>query len=233
MGGGGDTLGFPAGRPAVGFNCLLFCPPTLSPTTSLHCMQHEHPFPPPNQSACLDPLTPCRWRGDYGGKKQLWFPANYVEEIVSTQAQEQDEAVSAMSPRTRDRGHLRCLQPRSSPDPYPEAGGCSWSHSSLDPFLEAGGCSQHHASPDPHPEAGGCSTTEQSMPRGWLIFLCFCSDLADSESWREAAKWSGHQARPRMPPPPPPLPSSLAVIGKQPPGELLEGLHRCAILPCR
>ncbi|KFQ10087.1 1-phosphatidylinositol 4,5-bisphosphate phosphodiesterase gamma-1, partial [Haliaeetus albicilla] len=37
------------------------------------------------------------WRGDYGGKKQLWFPANYVEEI-STQAQEQDEAVSAMSP---------------------------------------------------------------------------------------------------------------------------------------
>ncbi|KFW94308.1 1-phosphatidylinositol 4,5-bisphosphate phosphodiesterase gamma-1, partial [Phalacrocorax carbo] len=38
------------------------------------------------------------WRGDYGGKKQLWFPANYVEEIVSTQAQEQDEAVSAMSP---------------------------------------------------------------------------------------------------------------------------------------
>uniref|UniRef100_A0A8D2Q4N1 1-phosphatidylinositol 4,5-bisphosphate phosphodiesterase gamma n=1 Tax=Varanus komodoensis TaxID=61221 RepID=A0A8D2Q4N1_VARKO len=22
------------------------------------------------------------WRGDYGGKKQLWFPANYVEEII-------------------------------------------------------------------------------------------------------------------------------------------------------
>lgn len=22
-----------------------------------------------------------RWRGDYGTKKQLWFPANYVEEI--------------------------------------------------------------------------------------------------------------------------------------------------------
>uniref|UniRef100_A0A8C8AR57 1-phosphatidylinositol 4,5-bisphosphate phosphodiesterase gamma n=1 Tax=Otus sunia TaxID=257818 RepID=A0A8C8AR57_9STRI len=37
------------------------------------------------------------WRGDYGGKKQLWFPANYVEEIVSTQAQEQDEAVSPPS----------------------------------------------------------------------------------------------------------------------------------------
>jgi len=63
-------------------------------------MQHEHPCLPQNRSACLDPLTPCRWRGDYGGKKQLWFPANYVEEIVSMQAQEQDEAVSAMSPCT-------------------------------------------------------------------------------------------------------------------------------------
>ncbi|KFO96232.1 1-phosphatidylinositol 4,5-bisphosphate phosphodiesterase gamma-1, partial [Calypte anna] len=38
------------------------------------------------------------WRGDYGGKKQLWFPANYVEEIISTQAQEQDEASSENSP---------------------------------------------------------------------------------------------------------------------------------------
>ncbi|NWW93344.1 PLCG1 phosphodiesterase, partial [Rhynochetos jubatus] len=38
------------------------------------------------------------WRGDYGGKKQLWFPANYVEEIVSSQAQEQDEASSENSP---------------------------------------------------------------------------------------------------------------------------------------
>ncbi|NWX44795.1 PLCG1 phosphodiesterase, partial [Steatornis caripensis] len=38
------------------------------------------------------------WRGDYGGKKQLWFPANYVEEIVSMQAQEQDEASSENSP---------------------------------------------------------------------------------------------------------------------------------------
>ncbi|NXM60651.1 PLCG1 phosphodiesterase, partial [Illadopsis cleaveri] len=38
------------------------------------------------------------WRGDYGGKKQLWFPANYVEEIVGIQAQEQDEASSENSP---------------------------------------------------------------------------------------------------------------------------------------
>uniref|UniRef100_A0A8C8RHD0 Phosphoinositide phospholipase C n=1 Tax=Pelusios castaneus TaxID=367368 RepID=A0A8C8RHD0_9SAUR len=33
------------------------------------------------------------WRGDYGGKKQLWFPANYVEEVMNTLVQEQDEAV--------------------------------------------------------------------------------------------------------------------------------------------
>ncbi|XP_049635090.1 1-phosphatidylinositol 4,5-bisphosphate phosphodiesterase gamma-1 isoform X2 [Suncus etruscus] len=26
------------------------------------------------------------WRGDYGGKKQLWFPSNYVEEMVSPAA---------------------------------------------------------------------------------------------------------------------------------------------------
>ncbi|MEE6528309.1 hypothetical protein FKM82_030462 [Ascaphus truei] len=34
------------------------------------------------------------WRGDYGGKKQLWFPANYVEEMSSTLAPDQDETVS-------------------------------------------------------------------------------------------------------------------------------------------
>nr|XP_019604608.1 PREDICTED: 1-phosphatidylinositol 4,5-bisphosphate phosphodiesterase gamma-1 isoform X1 [Rhinolophus sinicus] len=28
------------------------------------------------------------WRGDYGGKKQLWFPSNYVEELVSPAALE-------------------------------------------------------------------------------------------------------------------------------------------------
>uniref|UniRef100_A0A672PEL5 1-phosphatidylinositol 4,5-bisphosphate phosphodiesterase gamma n=1 Tax=Sinocyclocheilus grahami TaxID=75366 RepID=A0A672PEL5_SINGR len=27
------------------------------------------------------------WKGDYGGKKQLWFPANYVEEISPTAAE--------------------------------------------------------------------------------------------------------------------------------------------------
>ncbi|XP_041103270.1 1-phosphatidylinositol 4,5-bisphosphate phosphodiesterase gamma-1-like [Polyodon spathula] len=38
------------------------------------------------------------WRGDYGGKKQLWFPANYVEEIPTTPAQGQDEASVENSP---------------------------------------------------------------------------------------------------------------------------------------
>lgn len=27
------------------------------------------------------------WRGDYGGKKQHWFPANYVEQINSQENQ--------------------------------------------------------------------------------------------------------------------------------------------------
>uniref|UniRef100_A0A671WIZ3 1-phosphatidylinositol 4,5-bisphosphate phosphodiesterase gamma n=1 Tax=Sparus aurata TaxID=8175 RepID=A0A671WIZ3_SPAAU len=31
------------------------------------------------------------WRGDYGGKKQLWFPANYVEEVPSSPVRELDE----------------------------------------------------------------------------------------------------------------------------------------------
>ncbi|XP_072426108.1 1-phosphatidylinositol 4,5-bisphosphate phosphodiesterase gamma-1-like [Chiloscyllium punctatum] len=38
------------------------------------------------------------WRGDYGGKKQLWFPANYVEEITNTLVPEQDEASVENSP---------------------------------------------------------------------------------------------------------------------------------------
>ena len=26
-----------------------------------------------------------RWRGNYGGKVQLWFPANYVEEVSASE----------------------------------------------------------------------------------------------------------------------------------------------------
>ena len=32
----------------------------------------------------------CRWRGDYGAKKQLWFPSNYVEEIDDELGDDQD-----------------------------------------------------------------------------------------------------------------------------------------------
>ncbi|XP_029683948.1 1-phosphatidylinositol 4,5-bisphosphate phosphodiesterase gamma-1-like [Takifugu rubripes] len=38
------------------------------------------------------------WRGDYGGKKQLWFPANYVEELPSSPVRELDEASTENSP---------------------------------------------------------------------------------------------------------------------------------------
>uniref|UniRef100_A0A3P9NVM4 1-phosphatidylinositol 4,5-bisphosphate phosphodiesterase gamma n=1 Tax=Poecilia reticulata TaxID=8081 RepID=A0A3P9NVM4_POERE len=38
------------------------------------------------------------WRGDYGGKKQLWFPANYVEEVSSSPTTEVDEASTENSP---------------------------------------------------------------------------------------------------------------------------------------
>ncbi|KAG7323805.1 hypothetical protein KOW79_013507 [Hemibagrus wyckioides] len=37
------------------------------------------------------------WKGDYGGKKQLWFPANYVEEISHT-ALEPDRGAAENSP---------------------------------------------------------------------------------------------------------------------------------------
>lgn len=34
------------------------------------------------------------WRGDYGGMKQLFFPANYVVEIDRTDNQDSDDGVS-------------------------------------------------------------------------------------------------------------------------------------------
>lgn len=45
----------------------------------------------------VDMRSAFRWRGDYGGKKQLWFPANYVEEVPSSPTREMDEAVSSDS----------------------------------------------------------------------------------------------------------------------------------------
>ncbi|KAJ4943079.1 hypothetical protein JOQ06_005588 [Pogonophryne albipinna] len=38
------------------------------------------------------------WRGDYGGKKQLWFPANYVEEVPSSPSREPDQVSTENSP---------------------------------------------------------------------------------------------------------------------------------------
>uniref|UniRef100_A0A673HM33 Phosphoinositide phospholipase C n=1 Tax=Sinocyclocheilus rhinocerous TaxID=307959 RepID=A0A673HM33_9TELE len=46
-------------------------------------------------TVCL--CSPLRWKGDYGGKKQLWFPANYVEEISPTAA-EPDRSATENSP---------------------------------------------------------------------------------------------------------------------------------------
>uniref|UniRef100_A0A672PC28 Phosphoinositide phospholipase C n=1 Tax=Sinocyclocheilus grahami TaxID=75366 RepID=A0A672PC28_SINGR len=38
------------------------------------------------------------WKGDYGGKKQLWFPANYVEEISPTAAEPDRSQATENSP---------------------------------------------------------------------------------------------------------------------------------------
>lgn len=46
-----------------------------------------------------------RWRGDYGGKKQLWFPSNYVEELVSPAALEPEREVRP-DPRRRVQGPI-------------------------------------------------------------------------------------------------------------------------------
>lgn len=49
------------------------------------------------RGALVNQYTLSRWRGDYGGRKQLWFPANYVEELPSSPVRELDEAVSSAS----------------------------------------------------------------------------------------------------------------------------------------
>lgn len=57
----------------------------------------------PRTAALLKQHVPFRWRGDYGGKKQLWFPANYVEELPSSAVPELDEAVSSEQTNTVSR----------------------------------------------------------------------------------------------------------------------------------
>lgn len=34
------------------------------------------------------------WRGDYGGKRQHWFPSNHVEELQETHIEKSDSGVS-------------------------------------------------------------------------------------------------------------------------------------------
>ncbi|PWS21852.1 hypothetical protein DKP78_21425, partial [Enterococcus faecium] len=38
------------------------------------------------------------WKGDFGGKKQLWFPANYVEEISPTAVEPDRTQLTENSP---------------------------------------------------------------------------------------------------------------------------------------
>lgn len=52
------------------------------------------------RGALVNQYARFRWRGDYGGKKQLWFPANYVEELPSSPVRELDDAVSSASAHT-------------------------------------------------------------------------------------------------------------------------------------
>lgn len=61
--------------------------------------------------------APCdfhRWRGDYGGKKQLWFPSNYVEEMVSPAALEPEREVRP-EPHWQNRVSIPRLLPCAHP----------------------------------------------------------------------------------------------------------------------
>ncbi len=56
------------------------------------CCKYLHDHNPSLLNMSFPSSSPDRWKGDCGGKKQLWFPANYVEEI-SPSAAEPDRAV--------------------------------------------------------------------------------------------------------------------------------------------
>lgn len=56
-------------------------------------MLSQHDLRSPVGADVFPSLSP-RWRGDYGGKKQLWFPSNYVEEISSPSSLEPEREVS-------------------------------------------------------------------------------------------------------------------------------------------
>ena len=43
-----------------------------------------------NINQCFANLS-CRWKGDYGGKKNMWFPSNYVEEVTTPPGTDQGQ----------------------------------------------------------------------------------------------------------------------------------------------
>ena len=43
-----------------------------------------------------------RWRGNYGGKVQLWFPANYVEEVSATDDENDASPLGSLQKGTID-----------------------------------------------------------------------------------------------------------------------------------
>ena len=43
-----------------------------------------------------------RWRGNYGGKVQLWFPANYVEEVLTTEDDNDTSPLGSLQKGTID-----------------------------------------------------------------------------------------------------------------------------------
>jgi len=43
-----------------------------------------------------------RWRGNYGGKVQLWFPANYVEETSTTEDDNDTSPLGSLQKGTID-----------------------------------------------------------------------------------------------------------------------------------
>ncbi|KAM6962657.1 1-phosphatidylinositol 4,5-bisphosphate phosphodiesterase gamma-1-like isoform 1-T1 [Aplochiton taeniatus] len=55
-------------------------------------------FPKQALIICVDKQDGGWWRGDYGGKKQLWFPANYVEEVPISPTREAGEMSTENSP---------------------------------------------------------------------------------------------------------------------------------------
>lgn len=78
--------------------CPTYLRTSVAPAAWRRCGDSDKGYPPCGSLEWLLGSAPCgfhRWRGDYGGKKQLWFPSNYVEEMVSPAALEPEREVRA------------------------------------------------------------------------------------------------------------------------------------------